>query len=110
MGRPLAGHGADPRQQLVKIKGFDQIVVGAGIQAGDPVGNAVFGSEKHHRQILAVLADGLQHGQAVHARHHDVQHGGVVIGVFQIVQGFFAVKAGVHAVAFFFQCFRNQAV
>lgn len=95
----FAGHGADAGQQLVKGEGLDEIVVGAEVQTLDPVAHGVARGEEEHGRGVAPLAE-LPHGrEAVHARHHDVEDGGVVVGALEVIERLAPVVAGVRGVA-----------
>jgi len=61
-----------PRHQLLGVKRFGQIVVGADLQADHLVGDLIAGRE-HDDRHLALLADLLADGQAVGAGEHDVE-------------------------------------
>ena len=62
----------DPGQDLLHLKGLDDIIVGAPLQAGHLVLGLSLGRE-HDDGGLIALADLFQHGPAVHDRQHDVQ-------------------------------------
>ena len=66
-------HRADARAQFVQVEGLDQIVVGAGIEAGDAVAGAVAGGEHDHRGGVAASAQPAQHVQAVALRQTQVE-------------------------------------
>lgn len=74
------------RRQLAQVEGLEQIIVGTGLQAVDPVGNRVAGSEHQHRQALALLTQALQQfetifvGQA-QVQHHDIEGGSLEHGL-----------------------------
>ena len=72
-------HGTDAREQLLGGKRLSQIVVGAGIQALDLIGHLAFCREHNDGQTLTGGACALEHLNAIHAGHHDVQDCGVVI-------------------------------
>jgi hypothetical protein len=40
-----AGQGSQPSRQLGEVERLDQVVVGAGVKAGDPVGDGVPGGQ-----------------------------------------------------------------
>ena len=69
-----AEQGPDPGQQLVEGEGLGQVVVGAGVEAGDPVGHLVAGGEHEHRRAVAPLPQQAADGQPVDPRHHHVEH------------------------------------
>ena len=106
----LARDDAQPRQKLIKRKRLDKIVVRAGIQPVHAVGHAVLRREKQHRRLVAVGAHLRQHRKPVHARHHHIEHNGVILRALKIVERLYAVKAAVNAVALGFECFGEDAV
>jgi hypothetical protein len=88
-----AQDGADARQQLARLEGLGQVVVGAELQADDPVHRVALGGEHQHRHLAGVArqrAHAAAHFQAVDVRQHQVQHHQVGRGtggrVFQQVQ------------------------
>ena len=68
-----AQQGAHAGDQLVERERLDQVVVGAGVEAGDAVGDGVARREHQHRHAGARRAQPLAHLDAVDARHHQVQ-------------------------------------
>ena len=74
------------------------------------VGHAVFRREENDRRLVAALAHLRQERKAVHARHHHIEHDGIVLRALQIVQRLHAVKAGVDAVALVLQRFADDLV
>ena len=80
VGRAVAppDDGAHARQQFAKLVGLDQVVVGADVQAGDPVVQAVAGGEHQHRRVVALAArlaqdlDAIALGQAQIEQHAGV--------------------------------------
>ena len=69
---------ADPRQHFLEVKGFCDVVVGAGVEALHLVAPAVARGEDQDRHRALVAAPGFQHRDAVHLRQADVEHDGVV--------------------------------
>ena len=59
-----ARHGAHAGGQFLQLEGLDQVVVGAGIQAGDTVGGGIAGGQHDHRGGVAAAAQRAQHAQA----------------------------------------------
>ena len=64
---------AHPRQQLAQRERLDEVVVGAGVQAGDAVVDLAARGEHQHRRAVAALAQAPAHLQAVDAGHRDVE-------------------------------------
>ena len=60
-------------RDLVKVEGLGDVVVGAGSQAGHPVGDRVAGGEKQDGHVRVMGAQTFQGLQAVHARHLHVE-------------------------------------
>ena len=65
--------GADARQQFGPLEGLDQVVVGAGVEAGDPVLGVGPGGQ-HQDRHLRVLAQLGAHLEAVHSGQSQVEH------------------------------------
>src|SRR5690606_6469392 len=63
-----ADQGAQAGQQLVALERLDQVIVGPGIQAADPVAQPVARGDDQHRGGVVALAQGAQHVQAGTAR------------------------------------------
>ena len=64
---------ADAGDQLQERERLGEVVVGAGLQAGDAVGDAASGAEHQHRRPRVVLAQPPAGLEAVDARKHDVE-------------------------------------
>ncbi len=69
---------ADPRQHLLQMEGFCDIVVGAGIEALNLVAPAVARGEDQHRHHPLVAPPGLKHRDTVHLGQADIQHDRVI--------------------------------
>src|SRR5262249_15623215 len=54
-------------------KGLDQVVVGAGVQAKNPVLDGVFRSEDEYRRLNTELAQSGEHVHTVAPRKHEVE-------------------------------------
>ena len=65
------------RLQLAHVEGLDQVVVGAGVEAVDAIGDGVTRGEHQHRHAVAGAAQAATHLEAVHARHAHIEHDGV---------------------------------
>ena len=71
--------GAQSRQQLARVVGLDQVVVGAGIEAADAVADLVARRQHDHHGPFAQRADRRHQRQAVAVLQVQVeQHGGVL--------------------------------
>lgn len=65
--------GADAGEQLIEDEGLGQVVVGAGIQAGDAIGGRVAGGQHEDGGLEIALAQLAAQGDAVLAREHPIQ-------------------------------------
>ncbi len=71
-------HGAQPCIQLGDIERFQDVVIRAGVQAGDTLFHAVACGQDQHRQfVAAVLTQFAQHVQSVQVRQAQIQDGRV---------------------------------
>ena len=68
------GQGADAGAQFVEVDRLDQIVVGAGIEAGNLVAGGVAGGQDQDRHGLAAPARRVQHIHAGEARQAEIKH------------------------------------
>ena len=64
----------DPGHQLIGIEGFGDVVVAAGLEAGDAIGRHALGGEKDHRGAAQALIGPqlLEQPVAIEAGHHHV--------------------------------------
>ena len=91
--------GADARQQLLHVERLGDVVVGAGVHAGDLVAPAVAGGEDDDRHLALGAAPLLEHADAVHLRQADVEDDDVVgLGLAEEV-ALLAVEGGIDGVA-----------
>ena len=78
VGRPTRlerrSSAAHPRRQLVERERLHDVVVGAGVEPGDPIGHLVARGQHQDRQRHRAGAQSATHGEAVDVRHHDVEH------------------------------------
>ncbi len=84
---PAPAQHAQARQQFVEVERLDQIVVGAAVQAADPVGDLVAGGEDHHRRIVLPCAQAAQHFHAVAPRQAQIEQHRVEVRALQSLQG-----------------------
>ena len=68
-----AYHRLDPGQQLGEGKRLDQVVIRAGIQTADTVGDRVASGQHEHRRFDAALAERFQDIETVPARKTEVE-------------------------------------
>ena len=114
--QPLAGivgdltaaqHRVDAGHQFLHLKRLHQIVVGAHLKAGDPVGHIALGGQ-HNNGGGTLFPNVGAHGPAVHHRQHDVQQHHVRrLGVV-FLHGFAAVVGDTDLKALFFQVHADQ--
>ena len=69
-----AQHGMNARQQLARVEGLGQVVVGADFEADDAVNVFAFGRQHDDGRAVVRCAQAPADGQAVFAGHHQVQH------------------------------------
>ena len=74
---------AHPREQLLDVEGLDQVVVRAGVQAGDALRDRIARAQDQHRGHAAGGARPAQHLEAVQAGQAEVQHHGVEAAVLE---------------------------
>ena len=70
--RRAAGEGGDARLELGQREGFDQVVVAAGLQSLDAVGDGRHGGQEQHRRAHIRGAQGADHVQAVQLGQHAI--------------------------------------
>ena len=94
-----AEEGADAGEEFFGAEGFDEVIIGAGIEAFDAVLDHAFGGEEEDGDVAMEFAKFGADGEAIEAGHHDVEKDEV--GLF--AEGFFeadgAVLGGEDAVA-----------
>jgi 16S rRNA (guanine527-N7)-methyltransferase len=87
-----AQQGPDPSRQLVQVERLDQVVIGAGVEPLDAIGDGIASGDDQNRQSLASGAQCLQHLQAVFSRKPQVQQGEVErLGAQDTISGFAVV-------------------
>ena len=106
-------HSVDAGQDLLHLKGLDDVIVRTHFQAGDLVAGLPFGGE-HDDGHLAALPDLFQYGPAIHHRQHDVQQHQVGLESPELLHPLAAVLGHQGLKALFFQVevqkLRNVAV
>jgi len=73
-----AYQGADARQQFMHVVGFEYVVVGAGIQAGDAICDCVARRHDQHRRGVLAGPQRPQHVEPVAPRQPEVEQHQVV--------------------------------
>ena len=90
---------ADARQHLLHVEGLGDIIVGAGVHAGDLVAPALARREDEHRHLALVAPPLLEHAQAVFLGQAEIEHDGVVgLGIAEKMP-LLAVERGIDGVA-----------
>jgi hypothetical protein len=85
--------------ELLHVERLGEVVVGAGVHAGDLVAPAVAGGEDDHRHLAVGAAPLLEDGDAVHFRQADIENDDVVgLGVAEEV-ALLAVHRGIDRIA-----------
>ncbi len=92
--------GAHAGEELVEGERLGEVVVGAGIEAGDAVRDEVAHREHQDGGRIAVGAEPPAHLEAVDARHQKVEHDGVDVLGRQHVERFGSLAREPHFVAF----------
>jgi len=101
-GRAAPDEGAQTGEQLLQIKGLDDIIIRADVQAADAVLELVAGGQHEDGSFLG-FAQTAQDLPAVHLGQHDIEHHAVVVIIFSVEQPRFAVGGAVHCVALLLQ-------
>src|SRR5579872_6859079 len=65
---------SDARQQFIGIERFDQVIVGAGAQSLDAVGNLTLGGEHQDGPVEPALAHSVTDFEAIEAWQHNVKN------------------------------------
>ena len=90
---------ADAREQLAEVEGLDEVVVGAGVEALDPVGWRVARGEHQQRRRAVVPSGPGDDVDAGCAGHAPVDDRDVVLVPLELVDGVVAALDGVDLVA-----------
>ncbi len=99
-----AQQGAHSRQQLVEGERLHEVVVRAGVEAGDTVRHGVARGEHQHRGAVALQPHPAAELEPVHARHEHVQHDRVGSSLAERHERLAAVSREQHVVAVQPQC------
>ena len=91
--------GAHARQQFLHVERLGEIIVGAGVHAGDLVAPAVARGEDDHRHLAFGPAPLLEDRDAVHLRQPDIEDDDVVGLGFAEEVAFLAVERLVDGIA-----------
>ena len=101
-------HGTDASQNLPRIAGLGHVVVSAQFESEDAV-RVVAPRRQHDDRDPAVLAQFLEHVDAVHFRHHHVQHDEVQARPAQLFQRLRAIMGQAHVEALRLEVLLEQA-
>src|ERR1019366_7291403 len=99
MTRGAAHDRTQPRKQLLHAERFWQIVVGAGIDAVDPLGPAAARGEDYDRHPAAIRSPAFEHGESIHAWQAEIENDHAVILGIAAEPCFFAVARRLDQVA-----------
>ena len=95
--------GIDAGQQLARVERLRQVIVGAGVQALDPVFQLALGGQHQDRRRAALGPDLAGEVVTVELRHHDVQDQQVVDACLGIIFSSLAVIGDLDGEALFFK-------
>jgi hypothetical protein len=87
-----------PREQLRKLEGLDEVVVGAVVEPFDAIVDGIPRGEDQDRCRLR-LAQRLEHFETVELRQHEIEDESVVLPAQRLVETLLAVAGAVHRVA-----------
>jgi hypothetical protein len=88
------------REQLAQGEGLDEVVIGAGIEAGDAVIDLAAGGEHQHGRGVAALAQASADLQSVDPGHRDIEDHGAVGDGAQALEGLVSIDGLRHLVVF----------
>ena len=104
-----ANQRSHPRQQLIPVEGFDEVIIRAQVQSFDAILRRIARCQAEHRRTIAPLADFLQHRPAFLAGQHDVQHHAVVFIAGEQMLGLKPIEGEIDGIALFAQPVGNRA-
>jgi hypothetical protein len=93
----------DPGEEFGEVEGFDQIIIGARVEAADAVGGGIAGREEEDGSVFSG-AQCCEDGKAVEFRQHEVDDQGIVLGFEGFVEGIGAGGGGIHGVTLVAEC------
>jgi hypothetical protein len=100
-----AEQGADAGEELIKIEGFDEVIIGAAIEAADAVLAGVAGGEDEDTGGGFAFAEGAEDVHAVDAGEHEVEKDDIVFARESKAEAVWAVGGGVDGVTGFGEAF-----
>ena len=86
-------------EELIERERLHEVVVGAGVEAGDAIAHLVAGRQHQHGRVVAARAEAPAHFEPVGARHQHVEDDRIGRDVLDLEQRIVAVDRGVHVVA-----------
>ena len=98
--RTAAQQGAYAGQQLVGVIGFNDVIIGAGIQPGNAVTDTITRRGNQHRHRAVAAAQGAQHRQPVTLGQAQVQQHQVVFSCAQGLVGHSSIADPVNCIVF----------
>ncbi len=90
----------DAGQEFVQIEGFDEVIVGTGIEATDAISSLIAGSEKEDRSGLLQGADFLEDLPSAEFGKEEVEDDDVVMGVQGFVEALTSISGLIDGIAF----------
>jgi hypothetical protein len=85
-------------QQLAKIERLCEVIVRTAVESFDAGLDRGAGRYHQHRDGTARFADRTAHGEAIHARQHDIQDHDIVIGRADLDERTLTVASDVHGI------------
>ena len=85
--RGPAQEGTKTGEQFAKFEGFGEVVVGAGIEAGDAVFDGIARGEHENRHALIQRTNGAADLKAIFPGNHHVENNEVIVVDFDLIQG-----------------------
>lgn len=112
-GRPgpvvAARQGAQPGCQLQQAERFYQVVVGASVEAADPIADRVSRRQHEDRDPAPLTAQPAAELHAIKARQHQVQHDRRVLGLGRHPQAVGPVSSDVDGMPLFLEAALDEA-
>ena len=94
-----AQQGANTGQQFVAAEGFDQVVIGTGVESANAVFDLAFRGQHENRSVLTEPTQLAGHRESVELRHHDVEQDQVGLLLAGAIESAGAIGGADHAVA-----------
>ena len=94
-----AQESTDPGEEFVEVVGLGEVVVGAGIEAGNTITGFDACREHQHRELAAFGSQHTAHRQPVDDRHRHIEQQHIRFGLAHRFEGLGAVVGRCHRVA-----------